>query len=448
MANILLTVHGTAGDITPMIRIGVALKTRGHRVTLITHGAYADLAQRVGLEFANVDEGEALSAYLQATPLLHTPQGQIEFFQRQTLPRVPREMALIRERSQASQTLIIANHLSGLSSQMAAEALGLPLIRVFIAVAHLTHLPFLAELCHHFLAEDINQLRAAFSLPAITNWPAWLYSPRWNLGSWPDWFAPASPTWAVPVIPAGFLTFNLNVTASLPEALLQSLHQGEPPILITGGTGMFIQPEFFMISAQACQQLGQRGLLVCQYPALVPDPLPDGIEHFTYLPLHKLMPHVAGVIHHGGTSTLAEALTAGVPQLTLAVGTDRPDTALRLQRLGVAEQLPPSHWNSQAVARALQRLINSPTVRIHCQELAEQMQVCDPDQVIQAVVEAALTDQENPARPLAFSTPTPQPEKETPLVSQTEILQRQLQALSPERRALMALQVKGRREAY
>ena len=35
------------------------------------------------------------------------------------------------------------------------------------------------------------------------------------------------------------------------------------------------------------------------------------------------MPQMGAVIHHGGTSTLAQALVSGTPQLALAAGGDR-----------------------------------------------------------------------------------------------------------------------------
>jgi rhamnosyltransferase subunit B len=49
---------------------------------------------------------------------------------------------------------------------------------------------------------------------------------------------------------------------------------------------------------------------------------------------------MAAIIHHGGMGTSARTLSAGVPQLVLAFGAERSDTAQRLTRLGVAEFLP------------------------------------------------------------------------------------------------------------
>ncbi len=44
--NILLATVGSAGDVHPFVGLGVELKRRGHRVTLITSGAFETLAQK------------------------------------------------------------------------------------------------------------------------------------------------------------------------------------------------------------------------------------------------------------------------------------------------------------------------------------------------------------------------------------------------------------------
>jgi rhamnosyltransferase subunit B len=43
MANILILVHGTEGDVRPLALISCALKSRGHTVTVISHCAYEQL---------------------------------------------------------------------------------------------------------------------------------------------------------------------------------------------------------------------------------------------------------------------------------------------------------------------------------------------------------------------------------------------------------------------
>ena len=54
------------------------------------------------------------------------------------------------------------------------------------------------------------------------------------------------------------------------------------------------------------------------------------------MPFSSVFPLCAAVVHHGGIGTCAQALAAGVPQLTMPLAFDQPDNATRLSRLGVA----------------------------------------------------------------------------------------------------------------
>jgi len=50
MANILIATHWTGGDVYPFIRIGKALKRRGHDVTIFTHCIYKNIVEQDGMK--------------------------------------------------------------------------------------------------------------------------------------------------------------------------------------------------------------------------------------------------------------------------------------------------------------------------------------------------------------------------------------------------------------
>jgi UDP:flavonoid glycosyltransferase YjiC (YdhE family) len=66
-------------------------------------------------------------------------------------------------------------------------------------------------------------------------------------------------------------------------------------------------------------------------------------------------------------------MAAGIPQVVLALGADRPDNAMRLQRLGVGEALPPPKWIPEKIATSLVRLLSSSTIAQNCKFLAEKL---------------------------------------------------------------------------
>ena len=229
------------------------------------------------------------------------------------------------------------------------------------------------ELFGSVLAPDINRLRGEIGLPPVGDWCSWLGYPNRSIALWPDWFASPDPTWPVEIVPVGFWADNEAETDEVPDEVQAILDDSEPPILITGGTGTYMGAEFYAVSAEACRLSNRWGILVTRYEDQVPKCLPDSVLRFSHLPFGKLMPHVEAVIHHGGRGTLSCAIAAGIPQLVLAMGADRPDNASRLQRLGVAEYMPPHAWQPSMVAEKLQQLTSSRGVRERCKDLARRV---------------------------------------------------------------------------
>ncbi len=392
VSNILLTAQGTIGDLVLVLRVGNILKAGGDSVTMITHGAYEKLVRQAGLEFVASDTADEFERYIAATSLCETPRGNIEFQKRHVLPMADREVALLCEQCADPTTIVIGSHMFLFGAQAAAEKMGRPLVRVFPGAVNVARLFMFEIMCKDVLAEAINDLRNRNGLPKVTDWAAWTRFPQRNIGAWPSWFAPPEPDWPddLDLVLPGFLTMDELEAGDLPPELEAFLNAGEPPILITGGTGTFLKKGFYNACAEGCRLAGRRGILASRFPESLPNPLPEGIKWFPYLPFESLMPRVAGVIHHGGLGTLARAMRRGVPQLVLAMGSDRPDNAQRLQRLGVGEYLPPSQWNPERVAAALNRLIVSPEVHARCHEMVGQIRADDPETVIRNAIHGLI----------------------------------------------------------
>ena len=96
-----------------------------------------------------------------------------------------------------------------------------------------------------------------------------------------------------------------------------------------------------------------------------------------YLPLHRLMPRSAALVHHGGIGTTAEALRAAVPQLVLPWAFDQFDNAQRVRSLGVGLTLPSRRLRADMLLRALGQLLDSAAVAGACQGAAVRLRA-DP----------------------------------------------------------------------
>lgn len=74
-------------------------------------------------------------------------------------------------------------------------------------------------------------------------------------------------------------------------------------------------------------------------------PMPANVRMARWLPMSAVLPGCAAVVHHGGSGTMFGALAAGVPQVVLPHGADRPTNADAVVRRGWV-----SPWTSRPTA--------------------------------------------------------------------------------------------------
>src|SRR5262249_54548956 len=102
----------------------------------------------------------------------------------------------------------------------------------------------------------------------------------------------------------------------------------------------------------------------------LPAKLPESIRHFSFLPLSQTLPRSAALVSHGGIGTAAQALRAGIPQLTMPMSYEQPENARRFGRMGIARSLSPSRFRGPAVTEHLDYLLNNLEVTTKCRALA------------------------------------------------------------------------------
>jgi UDP:flavonoid glycosyltransferase YjiC (YdhE family) len=149
-------------------------------------------------------------------------------------------------------------------------------------------------------------------------------------------------------------------------------------LVFTFGTANQHTRGFFRAAAEACRRLGRRGILITKYAEDLPDGLPDGVRHFSYVPFGYLLPRAAVLVHHAGTGTTAQGLAAGIPQLVTPMTFGQPQNAASLVRLGVGISISHRAFRSQRVADLLQRLLTAPSVAERCRDLARRFQGVNP----------------------------------------------------------------------
>lgn len=366
MLNAVLFTKGSMGDLVPFMAIGRALKQRGHQVTLVTHEAYSGLAAAAGFRFEPIDNQEEYAQFIADGQLLNTPYGVPKFFQKHLLPKTEREYKLLISLVSRSNSVLVSRFMGGLSDIFAHEQTGVPLVRVYLNVSQMRGRQLLSQLCNTVLADDIRRSRRILQLSDNHQDMGWEWQATSHLAAWPGWFYKKTDDWPSHSTPVGFLIDDECENGPLPDEARLQLEAAKLPILVSGGTGDFIGASFYTAVLEGCTGRGYTIFVTARRRDFLPETLPDDVIWFQRLPFTTVMPRVAAVIHHAGTGIAARALLNGVPQLLLPFGGDRPDTAARIESLGVARMILPPAWTSERVSRELVQLLGSGKVRDRC----------------------------------------------------------------------------------
>jgi UDP:flavonoid glycosyltransferase YjiC (YdhE family) len=394
--DIVLMPVGSSGDVHPFVGLGLALKRRGHSVTLITNGYFQPLAERVGLPFVELGKAD-MYLEIQKNPDLWHPTKSLQTIFGQFMPELVRKQYDALASRAKNGTIVVAGSLA-MGARVAQEKLGLKLITVHLQPAVLRSylappmlgpyaLPrWLPAWCvrgyfglldrliiDRIVAPTIVPLRSELGLPkARSYFGTWWNSPHLVLALFPEWFAPA-PDYPPQLRFGGFPLYDERIEHDLPADVQRFLDAGEPPIVATFGSGMRIGGQYFAAVADACRILKRRGILLTPHTEQIPAALPAGVVHFDYVPFSILLPHAAALVHHGGIGTCAQGMVAGVPQIVMPLAHDQPDNARRLLRLGVSRTLMPKKFTGPALSAALTDLWNDPKTGPACAEVAARL---------------------------------------------------------------------------
>jgi UDP:flavonoid glycosyltransferase YjiC (YdhE family) len=395
--NILLNPMGSGGDVLPFIRLGMALKARGHDVTVITMGRYEPLARQAGLGFAEWISPKAMQAIEDNPDLWHPTKGLVMAI-RAVEPWYGQLHELIQARHVPGRTVLVAGALN-LGARLAHDRLGVPLATLLLQPAFLRSVhrspvlpgvptpdwaPRAWKRLVYFLSDAlvldpaaapaVNVMRAELGLPAARSvLGEWWLSPQRVIGLFPGWYGQPQPDWPAQVRLTGFPLYDGLGAERVPDGLEEFLEAGTPPVVFTPGTMMRHPRQFFEAAVDACGRLGRRGLLLTRFRDQLPERLPASVRHLDYVPLSQVLPRAAALVSHGGIGTLSQALAAGIPQLVMPLGFDQFDNAARLGRLDVARTLLPRAFRGPAVAKQLARLLDSPAVAAACRAAAARL---------------------------------------------------------------------------
>lgn len=398
-----LTTFGSAGDVFPMVGLGTALKARGHRVTLMTNAYFAPVAEKHGLDFIPLGTTEDYFSAI-SSPDLWKPQKAFKYIYNYFKPHLKTQHALLAEMASSEPIVCLASCLC-FGARMLQETHQVPVITVHLQPAVIwsdveppvfgTEVRpkwlknFLFKLLVRWVVDPIvsphlNEWRREYNLPPMKMLFNWWNSPTGVLCLFPEWFAPPQVDWPGPLMQTDFPLWNDGSEKPLSGELARFLDAGTPPIVFTPGTANVHGREFFQAAMEACESLGRRGLFLTKHPEQLPETLPDSIQHFSYVPLDRLLPKAAAFVHHGGVGSTSQGFLAGVPQLIMPLAHDQFDNAARVRKLNVGDSLPAPKFTTKRLIPKLRPLLESPDVKAACLQVREWMR---PDKGIARAVE-------------------------------------------------------------
>ena len=396
MKRIVFSTVGSLGDLHPYIAIAKELQARGHRAAIATTDRYRALIESEAIEYAALRPAEAAFGGLEAVAarLFDPYRGPGYLIREMIMPHVREQYADIVAACRDADVLV--THPLTVAGPLACAKTGLPWVSSILAPASLMALsdpPLIAStpLAHWLrrfgphralmaLAKRVarrwerplDALRAELGLPKARH-PALFdgqFSPRLNLALFPRLIAEPQPDWPANTVLTGFPRYD---GPPIDGRLLNELHTfaaaGEAPIVFAlGSSVVMIAGDFWDKAVAASVRLGRRAILLTGTP--LARAFPTGVKAFDYLPYSGVFPVGAAVVHQAGIGTLAQALSAGRPQLIVPAAFDQPDNARRAVNLGVARTMPIRKATAERLADELDFLLADSSYRRRAKEVA------------------------------------------------------------------------------
>jgi sterol 3beta-glucosyltransferase len=393
--NVTILTVGSRGDVEPYLALAVGLQKSGHEVTIAAPAAYAEWIHSFGVKSAvtRFDAGELMARRQrkEAGSGSRNPWGTGQ-----------EASGIISDYDAASkgadlilQTGIAWGGIEVARVNNAAVAFAYPFPVTHTREFPVFHLAFRRSfggaynLWTHRVAQRIawrvlgkvltgwrseHGLSKLRSLPEMLDQaPAkgaptlYLFSPSVlpKPADWPAtdhvtgyWFLPAPAAWQ-------------------PSRELQDfLDSGPRPVLVGfGSMGAPHAERRTLEVVRALEESGNRGIVVTGGGrALARVNAPSSVMFIDNAPFSYLFPRMSAVVHHGGASTTATALRAGVPSVIMPVGFDQFAWSHTIEKLGLGVHGGMmARLNAKRLSRSISTVVNDATFRNRAVAMADRI---------------------------------------------------------------------------
>lgn len=385
---------GSLGDLHPLLALARAAEEKGHAAVVAASEGYREYVESQGFEFRAIRPEFEFEPGLVGR-LFHPRRGPERLMREQIFPNVRKTYADLVVATEGADLLLVGELLY--VAPLVAAKRGIPWANAILAP---TSFLSACDPCVLAPAPKLYALRRLgrwpyrliFALGRVVTrrWSAPLgafrrelgfsegpspvfdakHSPLLTLALFPEFLAAPQEDWPARAVQTGFPFFSQSVRLGAAERLERFLANGDAPVVFTLGSSVVrIARDFYECAAEAARRLGCRAILLTGGNS-APTGLPETILTLDYVPLDRVLPHAAAMVHQGGIGTCAEALRWGVPSLVIPFGFDQPDNAERLRRLGVAGVLPRRRFSLRRLTAELGLVLASKEMRARAKEFA------------------------------------------------------------------------------
>ena len=416
--RIVLTTHGTLGDLHPFLAIAHELQRRGHQPVIATSEYYRQKISTAGVEFQAI-RPDIPFENLELHRRLTEPKAGLERIIRELMLPALREtyddlLDVVQKPRGAdllvSQILIFAAPLIAektrvpwISTELQPgaflSAYDPPVLAPLPALAKLRPLGStfhrgvwgVAKLTGRSWSKPVHELRRELGLsPGKDPLFAGRHSPHKILALFSAVFAEPQPDWPANTLVTGFPFYDEDDSQLAPE-LKEFLDKGEPPIVFTlGSSAVRDAGNFYEESTGGAERLGKRAVLLMG-PAInqLSRSLPHDVIAFDYAPYAQIFPRASVIVHQGGIGTTGQALRAGKPMLVMPFGGDQYDNGARVARLGAGRTIMRKQYTAARAAAELKELLDNPGYKKRAAELGRRIQADNGVRTACDAIEAA-----------------------------------------------------------
>lgn len=129
---------------------------------------------------------------------------------------------------------------------------------------------------------------------------------------------------------------------------------------------------------------------------------PENFMVYQQIPQLDLLPHLDGVVCHGGHNTVSETLSNGIPLVVIPIAYDQSHVAGRVVRTEAGERLNFNRFKANHLREAVQQILNNPSYREAAQKVGQSFAEAGGAATAANLLEQAIVKASKPERSTKF----------------------------------------------